>query len=77
MSTPNPPDISHILREALHADGGAVEPQADGLARIRARLRRPQPLPAALAVHVWSAIASRLAAGTDAARYRSAACEVA
>ena len=41
------PDPEAALRRALHAAAGAVEPRADGLERIRHRLRRPRPLPVA------------------------------
>ena len=36
-----------ILRRALHAAADGIEPEADGLERIRARLTMPAPLPVA------------------------------
>jgi hypothetical protein len=52
-------DLGELLQQALRSEADAVEPQADGLARIRARLRRPRPLPVAWALHASSRIGSR------------------
>ncbi len=43
-----------ILRHALHAAGESVEPAADGLARIRARLTTPRPLIVAWLMAAWA-----------------------
>ncbi len=50
------------LSRALHSAVDAVQPAADGLERIRARLGTPRPLPVAWATHAPRA-AARLAAG--------------
>jgi hypothetical protein len=42
-------DHEAYLRAALHAAADSLEPQADGLERIRARLRPPRPVPIAWA----------------------------
>jgi outer membrane biosynthesis protein TonB len=41
------------LRHALRAAAGRIEPGADGLERIRARLTTPKPLPVAWLAAVW------------------------
>ena len=46
-----------ILRQALHAAAESVEPAADGLARIRARLSTPHPMVVAWVIAAWSGLA--------------------
>src|SRR5580698_9049212 len=48
-----------ILRQALHAAAESVEPAADGLARIRARLSTPHPLAVAWLVTGWASLMIR------------------
>jgi hypothetical protein len=40
-------DFDDVLRRALRRTADSIEPAGDGLERIRARLTRPRPLPAA------------------------------
>jgi hypothetical protein len=55
-------DYDEILRRALHAAADSVEPSADGLERIRARLR-PQPLLSVASAIAWySEAATRITA---------------
>ena len=46
-----------MLRRALHAVADAIEPAADGLERIRARLSRPRPLAVAWLMAGWTGLA--------------------
>jgi hypothetical protein len=48
------------LRHALRAAAESIEPGADGLDRIKARLRPPRPLPIAWAEAIWSRLAMRM-----------------
>src|SRR5271165_515446 len=57
MSTQN--EREALLRRALHSAADAIEPQADGLQRIQARLQRPRPLPLAWAESVWTDVRLR------------------
>jgi hypothetical protein len=61
MSNLNEHEI--ILRRALRAAADGIEPRADGLERIRARLRPPRPLALVWAEAVWTAVQMR---GADA-----------
>ncbi len=45
------------LRRALHAAAESIEPAADGLERIRARLARPRPLAVAWLMAGWTDLA--------------------
>ena len=49
-----------ILRRALHAVADTIEPAADGLERIRARLTRPRPLAVAWAMAAWTSLVQAL-----------------
>jgi hypothetical protein len=49
-----------ILRRALHAVADTIEPAADGLERIRARLSRPRPLAVAWAIAAWTSTVQAL-----------------
>jgi hypothetical protein len=59
-----------MLRRALHAAADAIEPRADGLEHIRARLRRPRPLALAWAEAAWTDVRLRAPAGLDSWRER-------
>jgi len=54
-------DLDEILRRALHAAAGSVEPADDGLDRIRARLATPRPLLVAWVMAACAAVARRTA----------------
>ena len=54
-------DLDEILRRALHATAGSVEPADDGLDRIRARLTTPRPLLVAWVMAACAAVARRTA----------------
>jgi hypothetical protein len=54
-------DLDEILRRALHATAGSVEPADDGLDRIRARLTTPRPLLVAWVMAAFAAVARRTA----------------
>lgn len=45
------------LRRALHAAADSLDPAADGLTRIRARLSPPRPLGLAWVIALWAALA--------------------
>ena len=45
-----------ILRRALHAAAESVEPAAEGLTQIRARLSAPRPLAIAWLIAVWETV---------------------
>jgi hypothetical protein len=55
------------LRDALRAAAQQIEPRADGLERIQARLRRPHPLPVAWLLAAWNQLELRLPDGLRAA----------
>src|SRR5215472_10900523 len=57
---PSPEDR---LRSILHAAAEQVEPCADGLERIQARLTRPYPLPVAWATTTWTRLSLHLPVG--------------
>lgn len=66
-------DNEAVLRRALRSAADAIEPHADGLERIRSRLRpRPRSLPAAWAVAVWTELVLRAPAGLQSAWARLA-----
>jgi len=54
-------DLDEILRRALHAAAGSVQPADDGLDRIQARLTTPRPLLVAWVMAAWAAVARRTA----------------
>ena len=54
-------DLDEILRRALHAAAGSVQPADDGLDRIQARLTTPRPLLVAWVIAAWAAVARRTA----------------
>ena len=54
-------DLDEILRRALHAAAGSVEPADNGLDRIRARLTTPRPLLVAWVMAACAAVARRTA----------------
>src|SRR5690349_8857464 len=60
-------DLDEILRRALHAAAGSVEPADDGLDRIRARLTTPRPLLVAWVMAACAAVARRTAGARPAA----------
>jgi outer membrane biosynthesis protein TonB len=60
MSTSSSRDFDAILRNALHAEAGSIEPAAGGLEHITSRLRKPRSLPVAWILHAWSYIALRI-----------------
>jgi hypothetical protein len=60
-------DYEGLLRRALRSAVDSVEPSADGLDRIRARLTRPRPLAVAWATAVCSAVARRASGGLHSA----------
>lgn len=47
-------DLEEILRRELHAAAESIEPAADGLTQIRARLSMPRPLPMAWLMVAWT-----------------------
>jgi hypothetical protein len=61
MSTLNR-DYDDVLRRALHVAAESIEPSADGLERIRARLGTPPALSFASALAWYSEMATRLVA---------------
>jgi hypothetical protein len=71
MSTPGEREV--FLRQALLSAAEAIEPGADGLQRIQARLRpSPRPLPAAWADALWTELLLRAPAGLRSAGSRLA-----
>lgn len=58
MSTQNEREAA--LRRALHAAADGIEPRADGLQRIQARLRPPRPLALAWADAIWTDVRFRV-----------------
>jgi hypothetical protein len=56
-------DYEDFLRRVLHSAADSVEPAEDGLAKIRARLTRPYPLPVAWVMAAYSEVARRAAGG--------------
>jgi len=71
MSTPN--EHEAILRNALHAAASSVAPGADGLDRIKGRLRTPRPLPVAWAEAIWMCLTMRAADALQSAAVATAA----
>jgi hypothetical protein len=49
-------DLEDILRRELHAAAESIEPAADGLSLIRARLSPPRPLPIAWLMVAWTSV---------------------
>jgi hypothetical protein len=49
-------DLEEILRRELHAAAESIEPGADGLNLIRARLSVPRPLPVAWLMVGWTSV---------------------
>jgi hypothetical protein len=66
-------DHEVYLRAALHAAADSLEPNADGLERIRTRLQRARPAPIALALVVWTEVFRRAPAWLQDLVYRTAA----
>ncbi len=60
MTMPSNRDLERLLRAALQAEVGSLEPAPGGLERINSRLRRPLPLPAAWLAQAWSYLAMRV-----------------
>lgn len=72
------PDHEAFLRAALHAAADSLEPRANGLERIRTRLRQRRPVPIALALAFWTEAFQRAPAWLQDTVYRTAAgCKVA
>ncbi len=49
-----------MLRRALHAAADSIEPDADGLNRIRSRLKTPRSVLVACAMAMWARLAMRI-----------------
>src|SRR5580700_8338538 len=49
-------DLEEILRRELHAAAESIEPAADGLGHIRARLSVPRPLAIAWLMVGWTSV---------------------
>ena len=49
-------DLEEILRRELHAAADSIEPAADGLSLIRARMSPPRPLPVAWLMVAWTSV---------------------
>jgi hypothetical protein len=60
-------DYEDLLRRALHSAVDSVEPAADSLDRIRARLATPHPLTVAWATAAFCAVARRASGGLHSA----------
>jgi hypothetical protein len=58
-------DYDDVLRRALHAAAESVDPSADGLERIRARLSSPAPLSLASLTTWYSDVAMRISTWTQ------------
>lgn len=57
------PDHEAVLRRMLHAAAEQIEPSADGLQRIQARLTNPRPVPVAWICAIGTSLSLRIPPG--------------